>query len=84
MTRDNQGISRLSEVINLARKLKWISPIPKGYNLRFSYELMQLSEVEKCMIAMFDDNQLQRMRDWVKQDELKTNIAVMQERPIDQ
>lgn len=82
-SKDNNGITRLTEIIQLVDKLKWVSPIPKEYNLKFSYPLMQLSEVEKCMTAMFDDNQLQRMRDWVKQDELRKKIAVMQEQPND-
>ena len=29
-----------------------------------SYPLMQLSEVEKCMLAMIDDFELGRMRQW--------------------
>jgi hypothetical protein len=27
---------------------------------------MQLSEVEKCMIALVDDSKLERMRQWTK------------------
>lgn len=84
MTKDNIGITRLTEIIQLATKLKWIAPIDQPNKRGFSYPLMQLSEVEKCMIAMFDDYQLQRMRDWVKEDEQKAQIAKMQETPIDQ
>ena len=53
---------RLKEIIGLAHKLKWIMPKPEG----FSYPPMQLSEVEKCMLAMIDDVELNQMRRWVK------------------
>ena len=57
---DKDNIERLKEIIKIAYKLKWIYPPNKT-----SYPLMQLSEVEKCMIAMKDDFELQRMREWV-------------------
>lgn len=50
---------RLKEIIKMADKLKWVYP-PNNT----SYPLMQLSEVEKCMLAMVDDFELERMRDW--------------------
>ncbi len=59
MTQEIKGIDRLKEIIQLAYKLKWIYPPDKT-----SYPLMQLSEVEKCMVAMFDDFELNRMREW--------------------
>ncbi len=49
---------RLKEIIEIAYKLKWITPNPSGY------PLMQLSEVEKCMVALVDDFELNRMRQW--------------------
>ena len=49
---------RLIEIIKIAQKLGWLESNPKGY------PLMQLSEVEKCMLAMKDDNELETMRRW--------------------
>ncbi len=37
---------------------------------------MQLSEVEKCMLAMTDDFELQRMRKWYDEEILKEKIEV--------
>ncbi len=54
---------RLKEIIKIAKKLGWIY---KPSN-NTSYPLMQLSEVEKCMIAMTDTTQLKRMRKWYKE-----------------
>lgn len=56
---------RLIEVLKLADVLGWVSPSIS------SYPLMQISEVEKCMIAMVDDNQLEQMREWVKNEPLR-------------
>lgn len=53
---------RLKEIIKMAGKLEWI--IPKDDFL--SYPTMQLSEVEKCMIALVDDSELEIMRQWTK------------------
>ena len=50
---------RLKEIILLAHKLSWIYPNDRGY------PLMQLSEVEKCMLAMVDDSSFSLMRAWV-------------------
>jgi len=50
---------RLKEIIKLADKLGWFKPPNKTL-----HPLMQLSEVEKCMICMFDDNYLERLRRW--------------------
>lgn len=65
MTQDNNGLTRLKEIIQLAEKLNWIYPIEQPNTRKFSYPLMQLSEVEKCMIALYDNKQLERMRKWV-------------------
>lgn len=58
MISDNQR-KKIIEVIHLAEELKWLEKNPKGY------PLMQLSEIEKCMIAMIDSHQLNQMRGWV-------------------
>lgn len=58
-----RSIKRLKEIIKIAYRLKWTYPPNKT-----SYPLMQLSEVEKCMIAMVDDFELGRMRKWYKDD----------------
>lgn len=55
---------RLMEIVNLALKLGWVIE-PKYAAIPVSYPLMQLSEVEKCMLAMVDDFELERMRKWV-------------------
>lgn len=57
---------RLIEIIQIAKKLDWIFPVPRPNPSNFSYPLMQLSEVEKCMLAMFDDFYLERMRKWAR------------------
>ena len=56
------NIERLKEIIHIAATLEWIYPIDQPNVRQFSYPLMQLSEVEKCMIAMYDDKELERMR----------------------
>ena len=68
------NIERLKEIITLADKLNWIYPIDQPNKRHYSYPLMQLSEVEKCMIAMFDDCELDRMRRLVKEDETKKEL----------
>lgn len=55
---------RLQEITKIAKALGWIYPIEQPNTRHFSYPLMQLSEVEKCMIAMNDDKELERMRKW--------------------
>ena len=52
---------RLREIIQMASRLGWLQP-----GDRVPYPLMQASEVEKCMIAMVDDFELERMRKWVE------------------
>lgn len=52
---------RFLRIMFLANKLGWFSPNPRGY------PFMQASEVEKCLIAMYDDFELKRMEDWVKE-----------------
>ena len=59
---------RLREIIKIAEKLGWIKPQNVGY------PTMQLSEVEKCMLAMINDYDLQRMRKWFEDEcKKKTN-----------
>jgi hypothetical protein len=50
---------RIKEIIELANKLGWIYP-PNNT----SYPLMQVSEIEKCMIAMHDGFEFERMQRW--------------------
>ena len=63
---------RLKEIIALATKLNWTYPQKQGTitfpGRTLSYPLMQLSEVEKCMVAMVDDLELDRMRQWVNEE----------------
>ncbi len=66
MGEEVRGVDRLKEIIQLAFKLGWIVNTPLT---SASYPLMQLSEVEKCMLAMCDDCELVRMRDWVQQSQ---------------
>ena len=56
--------NRISEVIKLAEELGWFAPIPRSNPQHYSYPIMQLSEVEKCMIAMVDQEQFNQMRVW--------------------
>jgi len=57
----SDNIDRLREIIRIAHKLKWINP-----SANTSYPLMQLSEVEKCMLAMIDEDMLNLIRRWEK------------------
>ena len=50
--------NRIKEVIRLAEKLGWIQSNNSGY------PLLQLSEVEKCMIAMVNQDQFNQMKIW--------------------
>jgi hypothetical protein len=61
----NDKIERLKEIIKIATKLNWMSPNNNGY------PFMQLSEVEKCMMAMVNDFELNLMREWYKNKEKK-------------
>lgn len=54
--------NRLVEIIEIAHKLNWVLPRTQGQ----SYPTMQLSEVEKCMLAMVDDFEFKRMKEWKK------------------
>jgi hypothetical protein len=58
---EDVDVERLKEIIKIAYKLRWISPTTIS-RVPVSYPLMQLSEVEKCMLAMTDDYELERMR----------------------
>lgn len=46
----------------MADKFGWLDKTPTD-----KYPLMQLSEVEKCMLAMTDDVELERMRMWLNE-----------------
>lgn len=61
---EKQQEQRLKDIIKIAYVLNWCYPtrMLKGA----SYPLMQLSEVEKCMLAMTDDFELKRMKQWYK------------------
>lgn len=61
-----QNLSRLQEIMRFALQLGWIKP---KYNS--DYPLMQLSEVEKCMIAMTDDVYYEQMKTWAIEAGLK-------------
>jgi hypothetical protein len=68
---NQEQTERLKEIIKLADELGWIASwATQCPHLKLSYPLMQLSEVEKCMIAFVDDFELQRMRKWVKEIEV--------------
>lgn len=64
--------NRIKEVLALASELNWIYPIVQPNKDNFSYPLMQLSEVEKCMIAMVDQTQFNQMRIWCNKSPLQT------------
>ena len=70
---NEQAINRLKEIIMIAGKLGWVYPISTLKVKGASYPPMQLSEVEKCMLAMVDDFELKRMRDWYV-EEMKKDI----------
>ena len=64
---NKSSIDRLKEIITIAVDLKWINPPQK-----IGYPTMQLSEVEKCMLSMCDDRELDRLRQCQK-DKKKEN-----------
>lgn len=57
---------RVRSIIKMADKLKWIYPIEQPNQRHYSYPLMQLSEVEKCMLAMTDESEFNRLVEWTK------------------
>jgi len=59
-TQADVAIDRLKEIMDIASKLNWI------FESNTSYPTMECSEVEKCMLAMIDDKELERLRGWVK------------------
>ena len=61
MTTKNPNHEKINEIICMAEKLGWLSAPPTG---KISYPIMQLSEVEKCMLAMVDEGHLNRMKAW--------------------
>ena len=56
--KDITAEDKLKEIIRIASNLGWI----KTSNTELY--TMQVSEVEKCMLAMVDDTDLQLMRKW--------------------
>jgi hypothetical protein len=71
-----QDRARVREIIKMADKLKWTYPIDQTNKRNFSYQLMQLSEVEKCMLAMVDDWELNRLRELTR---FKPDIPALRE-----
>lgn len=67
----NESIERLKEILRIAYELKWITPTQKGK----SYPEMQLSEVEKCMLAMVDDFEFKRLKKW--KEAAQVSVAVV-------
>jgi len=61
--RNKEYRDRLREIIGIALKLGWITPQKLGHST------MQLSEIEKCMIAMVDDFELNKFRKWISEIE---------------
>jgi len=59
-TQADIAIDRLKEIMDIANKLNWI------FESNTSYPTMECSEVEKCMLAMINDQELERLRDWAK------------------
>ena len=57
---------RILEILGFAYKLGWTAKHP-DYLLR----IMQRSEIEKCMLAMVDDAELERMRTWAKEKDAR-------------
>ena len=53
---NEQQEARLHEIMNIARKLSWLFPNPRGYG----YPIMEGSEVEKCILMAMDDVELMR------------------------
>ncbi len=56
-------VDKMKEIIKIATKLGWINSKVKS-----GYPTMQLSEVEKCMLAMSSDFQFERMKKWEKEE----------------
>jgi len=54
---------KIKDIIGKADKLGWISPIRKGK----SYPEMQLSEVEKCMFALLDNDYMKQIDRWIEE-----------------
>jgi len=60
---NDEQTDRLKKIIGIANKLHWVLPPIKNQ----SYPTMMLSEVEKCMIAMVDNFELERMENWINE-----------------
>lgn len=66
MTKKEKAIKRLIEIIRISKRLGWTHPVTIS-NVPISYPFMQLSEVEKCMLAMVDDFEFTRMKNWYQE-----------------
>jgi len=67
METSEKSIERLREIIKCANDLGWINKPRSGSGE--NYPTMQLSEIEKCMLAMIEDFELERLKRWVKEGE---------------
>ena len=65
---EKEYLERLKEIVRASVKLGWTEPNSSGY------PKMQLSEVEKCMVAMVDDFELSRIRKWVLELDKKAGV----------
>lgn len=61
---NDHDVERLKTIILYAKELDWITEAPRGSG---KYPSMQLSEIEKCMLAMIDDLELERLKRWVEE-----------------
>ena len=61
---NKKDVERLKEIILCANELNWLKEPQRGPD---SYPTKQLSEVEKCMLAMTDDIELERLKRWVSE-----------------
>ncbi len=58
----DDDLVKMKEIMGMAHILGWVHP-PRN-----SYPLMEISEVEKCMTAMVEDDELERMRKWHEEE----------------
>ena len=61
-----KAIERLKAIIQYASELHWLKEPERGRS--DDYPTMKLSEVEKCMLAMIDDSELQRLKCWTTEN----------------
>ncbi len=63
---------KIVDIIKKAHKLGWLQANPKGY------PLMQLSEVEKCILAVLDEDYMKKINLWVKETEEREKRLVLE------